>query len=141
MQIFLDFSDFDEKVAWWLCIYNYYLGISSSLHTTQITKYNTLLAVLEITNVWVLWGSMNDKVAPVKDIASLERQCVTHISRWRSSVSMKLTHVATSSVTDSSYQIVMKSLHNESKCWSPVLQSMHHSLQPITWLMTRMECG
>lgn len=82
---------------------------------------------------------MYDKVAPVKDIASLERQCVTHISRWRSSVGMKL--VATSSVTESSYQIVMKSLHHESQCWSPVFQSMHHSLQPITWLMTRVECG
>ena len=141
MQIFLNFSDFDEKMAWWLCIYKYYLGISSSLHITQITKYNTLLAVLEITKVWVLWESMNDKVAPVKDTASLERQYITHISRWRSSMSMKLTHVATSSVTDSSNQIVMKSLHHKSQCWSPVFQSMNHSLQPITWLMTRMKCG
>ena len=56
MQIFLDFSDFDEKMTWWLCIYNYYLGISSSLYTTQITKYNPLLEVLKITKVWVLWG-------------------------------------------------------------------------------------
>ena len=36
------------------------------------------------------WGNVNDRAAPVKDVASLKRQCVTHISKWRSSGSMKL---------------------------------------------------